>query len=784
MKISTHLTTKLGFIWVRALTVLVLFTCTLGFSQNPIYQVKRLNNGNPIIEPSMFNNPDDGENINGPSLIRIPDWIPTNRRANPSAQYYLYFAHHGGDYIRMAWAQDIEGPYTLYNDFTNRGDRGVLDNNREDIFLDNHIRIEENHLASPDVIVDNENQRIIMYFHSGSSFFVNGDEQNRQVSWVSTSPYGLEFYDGIESVQFGTSYFRLFNYDNELYALDNGARVNRALDADNPWDAPNGHDFRDQLWDRNPNHVFQDNISLPSSELRVRHTGVRVVGNQLHAFYSRRGEFQERIQLSTVDLRGDWRDWDPSPPIELITPNPGWEGGHRQLRNSETSAGINVNQLRDPDFFEDEDGQMYIVYTGNGEGGLGIAKLYETPTVNNTLTAIEDSHIRENSNINFGSLNTLRTSRGSNSSDNRTIYMKFDLSRISDVSHAVVRLFASSSSEGPITVYETSNNWEENSLTANNAPALGQAITTTYLSNDDQFYDWNITDYAQENEGSIISIAFNIGPSNNANYEFGSIQGSNAGQLLLMAETSNINSILDNVNVNTDVVSDSNVVHISKRNAPDFALDGNRGGAIGQNIYLWDENDNNVNQQWIEIDRGNGYFSYQKMNTNFCIDGGNGGTNNQNVYLWTCNNNNRNQHWEKVSTGGGAFRLVKRNSPGFAINGGNNGETGQNVNLYNSSTSSQNLDWFITPIGVSAKSIETINSNKVLIYPNPVESITTIEGAGNTTLSIYDMAGKVILTKNVTSDSEELNLSKLPEGVYYTQITGIEGTSIVKLVKR
>ena len=127
---------------------------------------------------------------------------------------------------------------------------------------------------------------------------------------------------------------------------------------------------------------------------------------------------------------------------------------------------------------------------------------------------------------------------------------------------------------------------------------------------------------------------------------------------------------------------------------------------------------------------------------------------------------------------------MKRNSPDFAINGGNNGETGQNVNLYNSSTSSQNLDWFITPIGVSAKSIETINNNKVLIYPNPVESITTIEGAGNTTLSIYDMAGKVILTKNVASDSEEFNLSKLPEGVYYTQITGIEGTSIVKLVKR
>jgi len=176
---------------------LFLFTATSGFAQTPSFETIRLNNGNPIIEPSMFNNPDDGENINGPSLIRVPDWIPTNRRAHPSAQYYLYFAHHSGDYIRMAWAANIEGPYTLYDDFTSRGDRGVLDNNRRDIELNNGIRIEENHLASPDVIVDNENQRIIMYFHSGSSFFVNGDEVNRQVTWVSTAPYGLEFFDGI-----------------------------------------------------------------------------------------------------------------------------------------------------------------------------------------------------------------------------------------------------------------------------------------------------------------------------------------------------------------------------------------------------------------------------------------------------------------------------------------------------------------------------------------------------------------------------------------------------------
>ncbi|NET62179.1 MAG: hypothetical protein F6K47_40550, partial [Symploca sp. SIO2E6] len=34
-----------------------------------------------------------GSNINGPSLIRVPEWIE-----NPLGRYYLYFAHHQGKY--------------------------------------------------------------------------------------------------------------------------------------------------------------------------------------------------------------------------------------------------------------------------------------------------------------------------------------------------------------------------------------------------------------------------------------------------------------------------------------------------------------------------------------------------------------------------------------------------------------------------------------------------------------------------------------------------------------
>ena len=138
-------------------------------------------------------------------------------------------------------------------------------------------------------------------------------------------------------------------------------------------------------------------------------------------------------------------------------------------------------------------------------------------------------------------------------------------------------------------------------------------------------------------------------------------------------------------------------VQIRKSNAADFALESATGGANGQNVYLWSANAADVNQQWVEINRGNGLYSYQKNGTNFCLDGNRGGAQGQNVYLWTCGSNNQNQMWEKESVGDGSFRLVKSNAAGFAIDGGNGGARNQNVQLSNSSSSSTNLNWIISP---------------------------------------------------------------------------------------
>ncbi len=346
----------------------------------PPFIVTRLNAGEPIITEAMFvaagATGREGRNINGPSIIRVPDWIAPENRADPSAVYYLYFAHHGGNYIRMAWAEHIEGPWHLYNigSGVSVGSRSVLlDLGSDDqINIGNNITV-YNHIASPDVHADDANQRIIIYFHGPTTY----DGRNiGQRSFVATSSYGLDFSGGIEPVILGGNYFRVFEYGGTMYALDNRADVYIAPDQNDPWTPPEGFDFSSTLWTRSPNDPFEND--LVGTGLLVRHTAVHLIGNTMQVFYSRIGDTPERIQMSTIDLSvGDCNLWDSTyPPEEILQAELLWEGGDILPRaSSGGSAPENVNQLRDPHVFGDIDGRLYLSYCGRGEDAIGIARL-------------------------------------------------------------------------------------------------------------------------------------------------------------------------------------------------------------------------------------------------------------------------------------------------------------------------------------------------------------------------------------------------------------------------
>ncbi|MEM6522633.1 MAG: BNR-4 repeat-containing protein [Bacteroidota bacterium] len=242
------------------------------------------------------------------------------------------------------------------------------------------------------------------------------------------------------------------------------------------------------------------------------------------------------------------------------------------------------------------------------------------------------------------------------------------------------------------------------------------------------------------------------------------------------------------INVTAGGNSNGNIVHITKRSASGFALDGGNGGANGQNVVLWAQNSNNVNQRWVEIDRGGGFYSYQKVNTNFCLDGGIGGANGQTVKLWTCNNGNQNQQWKKISTSDGHYRLQKRNATNFCIFGGSGGANGQDVRLA-TCDNTWNQQYLFNTVGNSntrvasgfpnnspiLEDIHKLNkTKKFLIYPNPVNDRLNIDIFASAfevaNFSVIDISGRAILKNKITSSHTEIATEMLEQGMYMLEL--------------
>ncbi len=251
-----------------------------------------------------------------------------------------------------------------------------------------------------------------------------------------------------------------------------------------------------------------------------------------------------------------------------------------------------------------------------------------------------------------------------------------------------------------------------------------------------------------------------------------------------------LNSITDKIPDSQCNNSSSNFVTIRKGNASNFAIDGGNGGTNGQNVHLWAYNQNNVNQQWEEINRGNGFYSYKKRNTNFCIDGNNGGSNGQNIHLWTCNNGNQNQHFRKVSLGNNRFRLEKRNASNVSIDGLGGGANAQNVQMGSSNNNSGNQQWIITRVNTAKANKNKLairdgaSLEKLKIYPNPTKGLMRISGFNNlvSSIKVLNSLGQVIMESSSTESPKNemsINVSRLQSGVYWV-VAGSQTSIFVK----
>lgn len=324
------------------------FAATLAFSTAfaglppPSGIIVRRLTPHPIITPDMI--PEDPVvNIDGPSLIRAPDWLP-----HRLGKYYLYFANHRGPEIHLAYADSLEGPWRIHRP----GPVSVF----QVAAVNGETTDLHRHAASPDIFVDDAHRQIRMYFHFRLP-------KLGHVSTVAVSPDGLHFT--VRKGTIGEPYLRHFRRGGWFYFIDRLGRIVRS---------------RDGLADFEvgPDSVYEATRDLGTGA-KLRHTGLLLRGDTLDIFFSRVGDAPESILLSAMSLAGDWRSWRPGPPRLVLSPGTVDEGTDLPIEPSDKGdAKGRQRQLRDPDIYE-ENGHVYLLYSVAGEHGIAIAELTGLP---------------------------------------------------------------------------------------------------------------------------------------------------------------------------------------------------------------------------------------------------------------------------------------------------------------------------------------------------------------------------------------------------------------------
>jgi hypothetical protein len=288
---------------------------------------------NPLIRPET--SPTLGDSIAGPSLIRAPDWLPSRL-----GRYYLYFAHHRGRFVRLAYADALCGPWTLY-------EPGVL---HLDSIADVH-----HHIASPDVHVDDEAREIRLYFHGRILHGRPDRTEKRSIhrGGLAVSRDGLDFE--VVAPAISSTYLRVFTWRGGVWgvAMAGGGALLRAPGPRGPFER------------------------IATVVPNMRHAAVLVRGDRLLVFHSRKGDLPERIRMSSVEMGTGEPPFVVSQPVEVVAPETDYEGAGLPVRPP-TRKAVPKRALRDPAIFE-EDGRTWLLYAVAGERGIALAEIEIEP---------------------------------------------------------------------------------------------------------------------------------------------------------------------------------------------------------------------------------------------------------------------------------------------------------------------------------------------------------------------------------------------------------------------
>jgi hypothetical protein len=156
-------------------------------------------------------------------------------------------------------------------------------------------------------------------------------------------------------------------------------------------------------------------------------------------------------------------------------------------------------------------GPFTVTATSAGVSGTARVTVASPTTV--TLGPVADAYVQDggSAGTNFGTATTLLVKNTSTSGNNRWAFLRFDISALTSVTAAKLRLFGSHSAttntmDSAFAV--ASNSWTETGLTWNNQPARGakQGSSVT-VSQAAQYYEWDVTSFVQAQKQAGINQA-------------------------------------------------------------------------------------------------------------------------------------------------------------------------------------------------------------------------------------------------------------------------------------
>jgi len=305
-------------------------------------QVERMS-GNPMLVHEMYSSERSESSIMSGCLIKVPTWV-----SNPLGKYYLYSAaHHARDHLDLAYADDINGPWTVY-------DPGVLP------IEETCDHGELNHISAPDVHVLEDQKRFVMFFHGDTECF--GHQGG-----IALSDDGITWRSAGYDIRIPAYFVVKRAIDGKYYGV---GKKNEIFRSDSLITSRGSSKYSDKY-----GVIYQIPEDPIEGMMYPRHSGLRLVEDTMYVLYTNKRDTLEHVKVVRIVnfTDPDTTHWIVSEGQSLLRPEYEWEGAELPTTGSPL-PGLK-NQLRDPKVYT-IDNQDYLCYSLGEENGIGIARIF------------------------------------------------------------------------------------------------------------------------------------------------------------------------------------------------------------------------------------------------------------------------------------------------------------------------------------------------------------------------------------------------------------------------